>query len=434
MARVRETRADRITNLPVDVLNRVLVLLPIKDAAKTSILSTKWRHQWRSIPELVFDGSFPVGPGGSPSTSMMNKTMFNIFKALLLHDGPIKKFVIAFPGLRSCYGNAIDEIVLYLSQRHLEEFALPCAAGDGQKYKLHSSLFTCLQLNMLRLRHCELGQPSWFVGFGKLMSLVLMSVTLPSDFCENFLLKCPMLKRLRVTDCDGPSNLEIVAPRLVWFRFSYRDPQKICFKCTPLLVSLRLCWNFEKTADMVALLASLPALKEFNVDFGLPQNIAVGVSDVPSRLPAPLHRLKRLHTWDLDFRSLETARFFVCLIISSPNLRELTIKLRRSKPSQPAANRDATTTSIGSLLEAEYRHGSGDCFLQKLRVFRIEKCLGTQVELDLVKFVLATAPVLERIHIPPLRKLSSGKIVEFMKEIMKYKRLSKEAMVIYKSK
>ncbi|CAI0458386.1 unnamed protein product [Linum tenue] len=186
--------------------------------------------------------------------------MFNIFKALLLHDGPIKNFGLSCPGLKSCYGNEIDEIVVYLSHRDLQEFMLSCAAGD---------------------------------------------------------------------------------------------------------------------------------------------------SDFPSRLPTPLHRLEILHTRNLDFSILKAAQFFVCLIISSPNLRELTIKLHRSQSYQPADS--AATTSIGGLLEAEYRQGSGNRFLQQLRVFEMEECLGTQVELDLVKFVLATGPVLERIHIPPSHKLTSEK-------------------------
>ncbi|CAI0458350.1 unnamed protein product [Linum tenue] len=411
MKRVCGPSADRITNLPVDVIQQILMFLPIKHAAKTSTLSTRWRHHWRSIPKLVFDRRVAIGSGGSISTDMMNKSMFNIFKALLLHDGPIKKFVLSCPGLKSCYGNEIDEIVVYLSHRDLQEFMLFCAAGDSQKYKLHSSLFSCIQLNRLRLDHCEFGQPSWFVGFSMLTVLLLSDVTLPSDFCENFLVKCPMLKDLRLVDCDGLSNLNIVAPCLERFCFTYRDLQKICFKCTPVLylVSFRLCRNLENTADMIALLASLPALQKFSVDFGLPQHLAVGDSDFPSRLPTPLHRLEILHTRNLDFSILKAAHFFVCLITSSPNLRELTIKLHRSQSYQPADS--AATTSIGGLLEAEYRQGSGNRFLQQLRVFEMEECLGTQVELDLVKFVLATGPVLERIHIPPSHKLTSEKLL-----------------------
>ncbi|CAI0458353.1 unnamed protein product, partial [Linum tenue] len=433
MKRVCEASADRITNLPEDVLHRVLVFLPIKDAAKTSVLSTKWRHHWRSIPELVFDSRFAIKSGGFNTTEMRSKLMFYIFKALLLHDGPIAKFVLSFPGLSPRYGNEIDEVLLYLSHRGLQELKLSCAAfHDDKKYKLHSSLFSCLQLKLLKLRHCEFRQPSWFVGFSKLTVLFLSDFTLPSDFCENFLLKCPMLKNLRLTNCDGPSNLNIVAPCLERFCFTYRDLQKICFNCTPVLVSLRLCRNFEKIADMVALLASITELQEFRVDFQLPQHLTVGDSDVPIRLPTPLHRLKLLHTRNVDFSSLETAHFLVCLIIGSPNLRELTIKLDPSQQNQPATNNAAT--SIVSLLEAESRQGSGSCCLQQLREFRIEECLGTQVELNLVQFVLATAPILKRIYIPRLHKLSSEKVIEFMMEVTRYRRISKDVEVIYHSK
>jgi hypothetical protein len=49
-----------LSNLPEAVLLDILSLLPTKDAARTSLLSKRWKYLWASIPNLVFDGSFPA--------------------------------------------------------------------------------------------------------------------------------------------------------------------------------------------------------------------------------------------------------------------------------------------------------------------------------------------------------------------------------------
>ncbi|XVE88775.1 hypothetical protein DITRI_Ditri19aG0095900 [Diplodiscus trichospermus] len=45
---------DRISQLPDSVINRILFFLPAKDAARTSILSKAWLHEWNSLPIFSF--------------------------------------------------------------------------------------------------------------------------------------------------------------------------------------------------------------------------------------------------------------------------------------------------------------------------------------------------------------------------------------------
>lgn len=48
---------DRISELPCEILVNVLSLLPLKEAAGTSVLSRRWRHVWESTMKLNFDAS-----------------------------------------------------------------------------------------------------------------------------------------------------------------------------------------------------------------------------------------------------------------------------------------------------------------------------------------------------------------------------------------
>ncbi|CAL1392436.1 unnamed protein product [Linum trigynum] len=184
---VGESSNGRICQLPQSVIHHILMLLPIKDAARTAIMSTNWRGHWRSVPQLVFCNGFAQisGPG------MLNKLILSIYQSLLVHDGPVTKFVLAIPGLTPCDG--IDHIIVHLSGRGIQELTLEFSVGFVS-YKLPSSLFTAPLLNRLELQNCLLMAPTWFVGFSKLTYLFLLEVGLPSDFFESFLPKCPMIK------------------------------------------------------------------------------------------------------------------------------------------------------------------------------------------------------------------------------------------------
>ncbi|CAL1392695.1 unnamed protein product [Linum trigynum] len=387
MKRVCDSGGDRITDLPAHVIQCILVFLPIKDATKTSVLSRKWRHQWRSIPQLVFDDGFvEIREETESERSLMNKqALLNIYKSLLLRDGPMTKFVLSIPRLNPCH--EIDLIVLYLSSKGVRHLTL-VFSRNSDEYQMHSSLFSALHLKSLKLRSCEVTPPSWFVGFSKLTHLELNRVTLPCDFFKDFLPKCPLLESLSVVDCDGlEGNLDIVAPFLKSFTLVV-DFFDICFsfKSTPLLSYVVLDWNDDCTdggvPDMVSLFASLPALQQFHVNYEILNNFAGGGRNVPARLPTPLHFLEVFDMKHVIFDVSGMERVFVCLIMSSPNLCSLTVQVSTLHQHDQLAGNEVS--SLWRLLEAEDCPGSSHC-LQHLRECRIVDNCATQAELDLMR-------------------------------------------------
>ncbi|CAN1179086.1 F-box/LRR-repeat protein At4g14103 [Linum perenne] len=58
MIKMASKSADRISSLPDDARNHILNFLPLRDAANSSILSSKWRYLWTNLPTLVIDESF----------------------------------------------------------------------------------------------------------------------------------------------------------------------------------------------------------------------------------------------------------------------------------------------------------------------------------------------------------------------------------------
>ncbi|KAJ0744979.1 putative F-box domain-containing protein [Helianthus annuus] len=128
----RPTKAQRlslttINTLPQTIIENILCFLPIREAARTSILSREWRYKWTTIPKLEF-GSSTLSKGKNeeklPSDiASARKNMdercklFNaIHQVLLMRQGPIHEF--SFNLIANCYCFELDPIIFHLSRNH----------------------------------------------------------------------------------------------------------------------------------------------------------------------------------------------------------------------------------------------------------------------------------------------------------------------------
>ncbi|KAK2983918.1 hypothetical protein RJ640_017839 [Escallonia rubra] len=178
---IKSAKADIISNLPRDIIANILKRMPIKYVVRTSMLSRKWRYNWSTIPELEFGQQFFEN---SDSVSIISKL-------LLLHSGPILKFVIQISSKISFTEREVIDInqwILFLSRNGLEELTFeysPCSFREPKKlpYKLPSHLFSCLQLTHLKLCKCSLFPPVTFEGFPNLINLELYYVAREPDLC-----------------------------------------------------------------------------------------------------------------------------------------------------------------------------------------------------------------------------------------------------------
>ncbi|CAI0458413.1 unnamed protein product [Linum tenue] len=257
-----ESTLDRISNVPANAIEQILTLLPIKDAARTSILSRNWRHHWRSIPQLVFDGSFAPHPNTGPYLPDEKKVLVDIYEALLVHDGRVTKFELSIPGFsEDC--QQIYKLIPHLASKGVQELALRFSVGQ---IKLPSSLFTACHLTVLKLQHCSVGAPSSFVGFRKLVILELKHVIMPEDFLQNLLPVCPLLEELRFLNSSRQKYV-LNAPSLKVFIFHpHVSGSEFTLQHAPVLsvLSLPNGWRFK---DWFAEFASLPALRKLT--FGI---------------------------------------------------------------------------------------------------------------------------------------------------------------------
>ncbi|XP_022737182.1 putative F-box/LRR-repeat protein At3g28410 [Durio zibethinus] len=207
---------DRISELPKDVLSRILSLLPMQMAIQTSILSTRWRHLWKSthvvdFHDLPFSARKPVDY--TPITRCLNS----------LESPNIKSFtVVGHVGYRShpdvrrwvefAFSKNVEALRIGLMQiSYPVKFAL-----------LPRSLFTkndqTQKIKVLLLSHVDFTPPRGVTfsgsGFVSLQSLSLTNCKLVNGTVESLLRKCLVLEVLVLDSCFGLIRVNISGPNL----------------------------------------------------------------------------------------------------------------------------------------------------------------------------------------------------------------------------
>jgi len=193
-----------LSDLPLSIMETILTLLPIRDAVRTSVLSSEWRYRWASLPELVFsDSCVDI----SPDRDIFEGRLINfITYALLLHQGPIHKLKICSTVL---HGHpVVDQWMLFFSRKDARELIV--GLGGGGLVRAPSCLFACRSLTHLELSQYEVDPPPSFKGFPFLKTLILQEGSIAAEAVGSLISNCPLLENLTLTSCHcvgGDQNI-----------------------------------------------------------------------------------------------------------------------------------------------------------------------------------------------------------------------------------
>ncbi|XP_043699625.1 F-box/FBD/LRR-repeat protein At1g13570-like [Telopea speciosissima] len=417
-------KVDRISDLPLNIIDNILARLPIRDAVRTSILSKKWKYRWVSLPELVFDCS--LQDALKNEHDMIVKF---IDRVLLLHIGPIHKFELS--DLSSPSLSDIHQWLLFVSRNGIKELILsmpPC-----RWYEVPSCLFSSFhQLNHLELSHCSLRCPTK-LEFKHIKCLSLCQVEFVGFTFEDLVSSCPLLETLTLMWVRGFTNLVMDAPKLKYLhlRGHFKD---IHFKNTPILakVEIDLDWfgsdlHWEETCNLIKVLGGLVGVEDLCMaSGGILKFLAVGI--VPKMLPNACYdlkfcNLKRLRLTSVAFHDSGVVSVALYLIRSAPNLQKLEIS--------GSTRKDTDVKPVIELLELQ--DGLG-CSFNQLQNVTMKCSFGLRPELEFIKFLLTVSPVLEKMSIHSDSKdmdteeqPNLGSTI--LEEVMQFPRLSSKAEI-----
>ncbi|KAI5393643.1 hypothetical protein KIW84_060680 [Lathyrus oleraceus] len=414
-------KPDRITLLPGHVIDHILCYLPIKEAVRTSVLSSKWRNKWYTLPNLVFSNA-----------ALQDRMVFEskfikmVDHVLLLHSGSINMFKLSDSGHDIFSVNVatdIDRWILYLIGKSIKELVLEVLMDEF--YKIPWCLFSCQSLHRLKLYSCWLNPPTTFEGFKNLRSLDLDQISMTQDAFENLISSCPLLEHLRLADVIGVSQVNIHAPNLKVFDI-YDQFEDIRFvdtlQLTTVAINLSLYLNSETyqnrlhgcSSNLLKFFDGLPHIQSLEIHQDFLKYLAAGV--VPVNLPTPCINLSYL-SLTIKLNDLTEVSAALCLLRSSPNLRTLEIFARIKEHT-------VLSTPTSYCWEDIFSRPTTPI---KARHVTMDGISATKLELDFIRFLLLYLPVLETMHV----KAGANVTLELTKTLNQFKRASGEAKVIW---
>ncbi|KAJ1687835.1 hypothetical protein LUZ63_019225 [Rhynchospora breviuscula] len=163
---------DLFSALPDELLSSILSLVPVKDAARTSVLSSCWRHLWKEAPLRLDDAS--IEP--DELTLVFNKLEWSrkaVSKIILdSHQGPIETLRLSRFN-RPPLHPAMDPIVQSAAKRGLRELTLLADFDNENRHRLPRYLLCCSSLRQL----CRSLETLHFISF---VGLHTISISSPS--------------------------------------------------------------------------------------------------------------------------------------------------------------------------------------------------------------------------------------------------------------
>ncbi|OEL20991.1 hypothetical protein BAE44_0017992 [Dichanthelium oligosanthes] len=173
---------DRLSSLPDGLLHAVLSFLPAPQAVRTSALSRRWRHLWRTAPSVSIDmREFGIEPGSAGSGLNQKWRKFADFTTslLLFRSGTVSLDKFRLYATRHCL-RYVDRLVRRGIMYCPQVLEVLVSGSRGGAF-----LFPHLGASSCRLKRLHLN-----------------GVCLDSHFAEQIQSRCPVLEELELRSCS----------------------------------------------------------------------------------------------------------------------------------------------------------------------------------------------------------------------------------------
>ncbi|KAK9269329.1 hypothetical protein L1049_001100 [Liquidambar formosana] len=433
---------DLFTYLPIHLLIVIISFLPFKEAAKTSILSRRWRDIWRATKNVELDESFFVKPGGSISDQKVQRRNFLHFAQQWIknyNEPAVHNFRLAFARPTNFHGE-MERFIAFATARGVKALALDFADPEWNDHDddFHGNHVALFDLPMHIYGHRVLESLRLysinflvfeFRNFVALKDLSLGWVELSTSSLKALLLNCPSLESLSLKKCRNMEVLNVSAPnlrlkRLVIDKCSI-DENTIAIEA-PMLRFLQYCGalssfyfdgphcmqeanldfmvesEFAESGDLLYyLLQEICCIRVLTVCSYMLQVIPTG--EEPLGLSTPLHVRHLILKTAMHENEFYGISFF---LKSCPHLETLSIEIGPAKIFEDyEPPYEFETHSFWTRNVLVFR-----CINRTLKAVEIKGFRGTPNELQLLKYLLKFGRVMEKLTLNFSREvLSNGR-------------------------
>ncbi|KAL9159224.1 hypothetical protein ABFS82_08G119900 [Erythranthe guttata] len=406
---------DWISELPDEILVHILSLLSLKEAARTSVLSSRWINLWKHTPSLCFDAQQSLIDKLYLDVELLESERLKYVKwvnsVIQSHISPaLKEFKIRF-NLNKSSSKAITQWLEFAFSRKVERLELDIKTRHG------SSKYYCFPdefLTLTNFRPPPNFQPASHsmlvaAGFKSLKALVFKFVRVSGGAIEFLLHNCPLLEQLIVHESNKLSKLQVCGSSL---KLKHLEIVHCCPGLESLKVSAPKLTTLIVTTVTGLLLENVPMLVNVSVRCD-PDSISIKrlFDVVLSRCISHMHTLY-LGQYSCGFLRGEMDE--ICDLPKMPNLKKLVIEycgrgheslirlaaLIRASPyleefvlqfnwsTLPREDRQIE----GAVANSPHHH---------LKIFKFCSYYGSANDVELLSYILENCIVLEKIIIDP---------------------------------
>ncbi|CAL4971300.1 unnamed protein product [Urochloa decumbens] len=399
LAKKRKRSRLQMSDLPMDILHSIVSRLPIRQAARTSILSNHWKHVWCSRTNLKFSFRSLIYKEGS-RIPRSRKSQYDFVQrvdaVLRQHSGAgVEKLEVEFFPLHNEHAEHIDRWVKFAIASKTKQLILDFEAQcrGEEPYTFPFQLFdtaTGSHLQSMKLGAISLKQPASIKLFLNLKKLELVDVNITDDELKLMLCCCNVLEFIGISRCKLLTRIHTSShPR--------NGIKHLQVSQCPLLQGIELhsgLITLEYEGPLMPL--ALPStLRNMSIEFS---GIFSALAYVLTELPITL---RRLETLTLRSEELERATL--------PNrpLNFLYIRHLRLELNFGYLGFKADVLDLAFLLEAAP-------VMEKLEIHmlmdttslqRYRKChgfYGQKAQLELSQHILRNSAILKAMKIDPM--------------------------------
>ncbi|KAL7149600.1 hypothetical protein ABFS83_05G052100 [Erythranthe nasuta] len=191
---------DRISDLPKDILQRILYLLSQEDAVRTSVLSKSWRYIWCTRPNLDFSDNNFKGNNQQFLSTVGNTLHLYSDQRLCLDEFRLSILLVDHEWV-----SLLEKWIPLLSDMGVKDFRLsiPSDFSNREIIDLPSVVFKAESLKSLHLYRFNLGKniPENIL-FVRLQVLQLSHVVLhEKGVLDKIMSSCPLLTDMWLQEC-----------------------------------------------------------------------------------------------------------------------------------------------------------------------------------------------------------------------------------------
>ncbi|KAF5179428.1 F-box/FBD/LRR-repeat protein [Thalictrum thalictroides] len=318
---VNEMAKDLISHIPDEINHLIMTLMTIGDAARTSVLSRKWRNLWQtsliSRFNVNLDTENVMGTDYSDKSFRNKSRMTNAEKRILqnerhkfvrqadrilqLHRSPtVNSFRIRFDmdidfspvidrWLQTAISRRAKKLDINLSEFSDFRYFNPCVT---KLYTFPDWLFPkdTSFVKYLSLSHCICRPPQDFNGFSHLIELLLETVCVTDEDIKHILSSSSNLEQLSLINCWKLENLVISGTNLLLKYLIVAE----CYSLGKIELDAINLTKFEYLGTPVGLVfLNVPKLVNVII-YTIQQDIVAGISYALGTLSTDLPQIESL--------------------------------------------------------------------------------------------------------------------------------------------